>query len=355
MSLEARLRVHRDGFSMDLDLCLPARGVTALFGPSGSGKTTLLRCLAGLEPAPGGRVSLNGELWQESGFSLPVHRRPLGMVFQEASLFPHLTVRRNLLYGHNRLPAGARAVEFDETVALLGLEALLERRPHQLSGGQRQRVSMARALLRSPRLLLLDEPLASLDDVSKSEILPYLQRLFTTLAIPVIYVSHDIREVVRLAETLVLLDSGRVLAQGPLQEMLTRSDLPLAHSENASAVLDARVVSHSEAHHLTELSCSGGPLWVSRRNLAPGTMQRVRLMARDLAIALSPPLDTSVSNCLAVTIAGIYPDPDPGHVLVQLALGEQMLLSRITLRSCERLELVPGLAVYALVKTVSLD
>lgn len=355
MTLEARLSVHRERFSLDLDLSLPARGVTALFGPSGSGKTTLLRCLAGLEQAPDGRVSLNGELWQEGDFSLPVHRRPLGMVFQEASLFPHLNVRKNLLYGHNRLPAEKRTVDFDETVALLGLEALLEHRPEQLSGGQRQRVSMARALLRSPRLLLMDEPLASLDDASKSEILPYLQRLHATLAIPVIYVSHDIREVARLAEYMVLLDAGRVRAQGPLQEMLTRSDLPLAHSENASAVLDARVVSHSEEHHLTELSCHGGPLWVSRQDLTPGAKQRVRLMARDLVIALRPPQDTSVSNCLAVTIAGIHPDPDPGHVLVQLAMGEQMLLSRITRRSCQRLGLAPGHSVHALVKTVSLD
>ncbi|MDX1589997.1 MAG: molybdenum ABC transporter ATP-binding protein [Oleiphilaceae bacterium] len=349
------MKLHREGFSLDLDLNLPASGVTALYGPSGCGKTTLLRCLSGLEKAPDGHVRFMGESWQSPGHCLPVHRRPLAMVFQESSLFPHLTVRRNLLYGQRRLAPDRRTVSLPETVAMMGLESLLERRPWQLSGGQRQRVAMARALLRSPRLLLMDEPLASLDDASKSEILPYLQRLHRTLSIPLIYVSHDIRELARIADHLVLMESGRVLAQGPLNEMLTRSDLPLAHSEHASAVVEARVVSHSDQYHLTQLSCAGGKLWVSRRDLAPGALQRVRLQARDLAIALSPPVDTSVSNCLSVTIAAIHRDPDPGHVLVELAMDGQRLLSRITRQSCQRLSLAPGQPVHALVKSVSLD
>lgn len=354
MTLEARFHIPRPGFTLDVDFTIPPRGVTALFGPSGSGKTTILRCLAGLERAALGRLYVNGQCWQEHADFLPAHRRPVGYVFQEASLFPHLNVRNNLHYGQRRIPAAARLVDFDHTVQLFGLGDLLAHYPDQLSGGQRQRAAMARALLTSPELLLMDEPMASLDDASKADILPYLEQLHTGLAIPVLYVSHHIGEVARLADHMVLLEQGRVLAQGGLQEMLTRADLPLAHSEQASSVVDAVVLKQDEHHHLTELTSKAGPLWVSRVDKPVGQPQRIHILARDVTIALSPPHDSSVNNCLAVTIIGISEDPNPGHALLQLDAGGERLLSRITRRSCERLGLVPGAQVYALIKGVSL-
>jgi len=354
VTLEARFNIPRPGFTLDADFSIPPRGFCALFGPSGSGKTTILRCLAGLERAPLGRLYVNGQCWQEQASFLPPHRRPVGYVFQEASLFPHLNVRGNLHYGQRRIPASARRVDFDDTVQLFGLGDLLARYPDQLSGGQRQRVAMARALVTSPELLLMDEPMASLDEASKADILPYLEQLHTGLDIPVLYVSHQIGEVARLADHMVLLEQGRVLAQGSLQDMLTRSDLPLAHSEQASSFVDAIVLRHDSHHHLTELSSNAGTLWVSRVDKPVGRPQRVQILARDVTIALSPPLDSSVNNCLSVTVTGISEDPNPGHVLLQLDAGGERLLSRITRRSCERLALAPGLQLYALIKGVSL-
>lgn len=354
MTLEASFHIPRPGFTLDANFTIPPRGVSALFGHSGSGKTTILRCVAGLERVPRGRLVVNGQCWQEQASFLPPHRRPVGYVFQESSLFPHLNVQANLRYGQRRVPAAARRVDFDSTVGLFGLGDLLARYPDQLSGGQRQRVAMARALLTSPELLLMDEPMASLDEASKADILPYLEQLHTGLDIPVLYVSHQIGEVARLADYMVLLAQGRVLAEGDLQDLLTRTDLPLAHSEQASSFVDATVLRHDSHHHLTELSSNAGALWVSRVNKPVGRPQRVQILARDVAIALSPPLDSSVNNCLAVTIAGISDDPNPGHALLQLDAGGERLLSRITRRSCERLALAPGAQVYALIKGVSL-
>ena len=354
MSIKGHFFIDRGDFVLDVDLTLPTRGVTALFGRSGSGKTTILRCLAGLERLPGARLEVNGERWQDKDFFLPVHKRPIGYVFQEASLFPHLTVTRNLRYGQRRIAEDQRTVDFGETVALLGLNGLLDRYPDELSGGQRQRVAIGRALLTSPRLLLMDEPMASLDVTSKAEILPFLERLHGTLAIPVVYVSHAIDEVARLADHMVLLEEGRALAQGPLAEVLTRTDLPLAHSANAMAVVDVEVAGHDDEHHLTELHCEGQTIWVPSHDTPTSLLRRLRIPARDVAVALHPPTDSSVCNCLAATVASINDDPHPGHVLLQLRLGEQTLLSRITRRSCTRLELEPGKAVHALVKGVSL-
>ena len=354
MSIEGRFHVVRDGFTLDVDLSLPSRGVSALFGRSGSGKTTVLRCIAGLERLSGVRLTVDGTIWQDETTFLPVHRRPIGYVFQEASLFPHLKVERNLCYGQRRVATDERVVDFDETVALLGLDELLGRYPDALSGGQRQRVAIGRALLSSPRLLLMDEPLSALDTATKAEILPWLERLHETLSIPVVYVSHAIDEVARLADHMVLLEEGRALAQGPLAEVLTRTDLPLAHGDSASAVLETTVVAHDPAHRFVELSCEGRTIRVAAGERPPGQRHRLRVAARDVAIALQPPVDSSVCNSLAVTIAAISDDPHPGHVLVRLQLGEQMLLARISRHSCERLALAPGMAVQALVKAVSL-
>lgn len=346
MSVSGALRLQRGDFVLNAELELPERGVIALFGRSGSGKTTLLRCLAGLERGDGW-LTVNGCRWQARDYFLPVHRRPLGYVFQEASLFPHLRVRDNLRYGYRRVEASRRRVDFDETVRLLGVEALLERSPQALSGGQRQRVAIARALLASPRLLLMDEPMASLDVASKAEILPYLERLHTHLEIPVVYVSHALEEVARLADHMVLLEAGSVLTAGPLHELLVRSDLPLFHADNAAAVLETRVISHDADQQLVELECGAGRLWVSRDSVPPGERLRVSVQARDVVISLAPPRDSSVLNCLPARVAEISDDPHPGHLLVRLVIGDQTLLSRIPREACRRLALSPGKPVYA--------
>ena len=261
--LAAQLSVAYPGFTLDVDLQLPGQGVTALFGPSGCGKTTCLRALAGLERAHG-RVEVHGEVWQDSARQLwrPTHARGLGYVFQEASLFDHLSVRGNIDYGLRRTPPTRRQVALEQAVELLGIGALMDRRPHALSGGERQRVAIARALATSPRLLLMDEPLAALDAQRKAEVLPYLERLHRTLHIPVLYVSHSIDEVTRLAGHMVLMREGRVRAQGPTGELITRLDLPLSHGDAAGTVIEGTVRQHDARDHITTVEFGGGRLLV---------------------------------------------------------------------------------------------
>ncbi|SEL40035.1 molybdenum ABC transporter ATP-binding protein [Ectothiorhodospira marina] len=353
MSIQARFHLQRGAFSLDVDLHIPGRGVTALFGRSGSGKTTILRCLAGLERIQEAHLQFNGDLWQGGEYFMPVHQRPLGYVFQEASLFPHLSVRHNLLYGFKRIAAEERRVQLNDVVSLLGLESLLSRFPDALSGGQRQRVAIGRALLTSPRLLLMDEPMVSLDETSKGEILPYLERLRDELSIPVVYVSHAIEEVARLADHMVLLENGRALAQGPLQALLTRTDLPLAHSEQASAVIEGTVAAHHEPDHLTEMAFPGGTLLISHQDRAIGTPLRVRILARDVSVALERPESSSVLNSIPAKITQISEDPHPGHVILNLAAGEHHLLARISACSCRQLDLSPGQSIWAMVKGIA--
>jgi molybdate transport system ATP-binding protein len=264
VSVHARFRLVHAGFTLDVDLQLPGRGVSALFGASGSGKTTCLRAIAGLAHAPGGHLSVNGEVWQDDGRNLfvPTHKRPLGYVFQEASLFPHLSVRANLEYGMRRVPARDRKVSLDHAVELLGISRLLERMPAGLSGGERQRVAIARALATSPRILLMDEPLAALDLARKQEILPYLERLHGELEIPLIYVSHAADEVARLADHLVVLEQGRAVASGPLGETLARLDLPIRLGEDAGVVLEGKIAEVDAGWHLARVDFAGGSLWV---------------------------------------------------------------------------------------------
>ena len=353
--IQAHFDLSYPGFTLHAELQVFAHGVIALFGPSGSGKTTLLRCIAGLEPTAKGMLQVKDEMWQSGDRFMPVHRRPLGYVFQEASLFPHLSVRQNLEYGLKRIPSEQRKVPLEQVVEWLGLNKLIERdSPAGLSGGERQRVAIARALLTSPRLLLVDEPLSALDAASKREILPYLARLHDELQIPVIYVSHALDEVARLADQLVLMERGRVIASGALNEILARLDLPTAHLDDAGAVIEAKVAVHDEAYHLTRLDFSGGSLWVSRMERAAGSPVRARVLARDVSIATAAPQGSSISNILAARIAGIQ---DEGHdrVVLRLAVGgEHMLLSRITRRSHDQLGLVPGMEVFAQVKSVAL-
>lgn len=351
-TIDARFRVDWPGFTLDVDLALPGRGVSALFGHSGSGKTTLLRCIAGLERAPQGALSVNGEVWQDAQRWLPTHQRPLGYVFQEASLFPHLSVLGNLRYGMKRSSA-AQNLSLDHAIELLGITPLLDRKPDRLSGGEKSRVGIARALAVSPRLLLMDEPLAALDLKRKQEILPYLERLHDELEIPVIYVSHAPDEVARLADHLVLLDDGRVVASGPLSETLARADLPPTFADDAGVVLATTLSTH-EADNLTQLDFADGSLHVGRRPEAPGSRLRCRIHARDVSIALERPRASSIVNILPATVVAIAATDTPGHVLVQMRIGATLLLARITERSRRELGIAPGQAVWAQIKAVAL-
>ena len=353
--IHARFDLAYPGFALDVDMQLPERGVTALFGPSGSGKTTLLRCIAGLERAEGGLLRVKDKVWQDDTNFVPAHHRQLGYVFQEASLFPHLSVQGNLEYGFKRISPGARKVQLEQVVEWLGLNKLIGRSdPSSLSGGERQRVAIGRALLTSPLLLLMDEPLSALDAASKQEIFPYLEKMHGELEIPVIYVSHSLDEVARLADHLVVLEQGRVIASGTLSETLSRLDLPIAHLGDASVVIEAKVAMHDEAYHLTRLDFSGGSLWVSKLERGPGTMVRARVLARDVSIATITPQGSSISNILAARITDIR-DQGPDRMILRLAVGdEHILLSRITRRSCDKLGLATGMEVFAQVKSVAL-
>ena len=354
VGISARLVRQLASFSLDVDVQLPGRGVTAVFGPSGSGKTTFLRCVAGLERATHARLVVNGSVWQDDAqrVFMPVHRRPLGYVFQEASLFSHLNVQQNLVFGQRRVPEAQRRVSLEQAVELLGIGDLLTRQAETLSGGERQRVGIARALATSPRVLLMDEPLASLDLQRKAEILPYLKRLHDQLDIPVLYVSHAPDEVAQLADTLLLLAAGRVVAQGPTRTLMTRLDLPLAHGDSAAAVIDARV-SHSEpAFHLSYADFAGGRLSLLNTRLQPSDNVRVRVQARDVSVALQPQIGTSVLNSLACRVVDLAPD-SPGQTMVALDAGGCRLLARISQKSAHDLQLQVGQAVFAQVKSVA--
>ena len=355
MTIEGRFRLEYPGFTLDAQLSAPERGVTALFGPSGCGKTTLLRCIAGLEHSPNGFMQVGESVWQDAsrGYFLPVHRRPLGYVFQEAALFPHRTVRGNLEYAKKRAPKDGPGVALAEAAELLGLAKLLERRPARLSGGERQRVAVARALLTGPQLLLMDEPLAALDQASKAEILPFLERLHEELAIPVLYVSHSTDEVARLADTMAVLEGGTVQATGRTRELLTRLDLPLARSDEAEAVLEAVVAGHDDRYHLSHLDFRAGRIMVPRRELPVGRRVRVRIHARDVSLTRERQEGTSILNIFPARVEEVG-DLDAARLLVRLDAGGEPLLAAITRKSAEVLEVAAGRELYAQVKSVAL-
>ncbi|HWO14315.1 MAG TPA: molybdenum ABC transporter ATP-binding protein [Polyangiaceae bacterium] len=354
--IEARFCLEYSGFSLDVDLELPGRGVTALFGPSGSGKTTLLRCIAGLTRATG-RLRVGGVPWQDddAAIALPTHRRPLGVVFQEASLFAHLSVRKNLEFGWKRSGRALQQKEFDAIIDRLDIRPLLGRMPANLSGGERQRVAIGRALVVQPELLLMDEPLSSLDTRRKLEIFPYLERLRDELDVPVVLVSHSLDEVARLAEHLVAMDAGRVVASGPLASMLSRLDLPMADLDDAGAVIEAAVAEQDARYQLTRIDFPGGQLWVGEMQRPLGAKVRLRVQARDVSVARERLPVTSILNVLPATVVGVR-DSGADRVNVQLELGgaKTVILARITRRSRDALGLAPGVAVFAQVKGVAL-
>jgi molybdate transport system ATP-binding protein len=354
VSLALDIAWSRPDFQLTVDCEFPERGITALFGRSGSGKTTLLRCIAGLERAPRAVVRFNGNVWQDDGQFMPPHHRPLGYVFQESSLFPHLDARGNLEYGLKRVPAARRRIGFDQAVQFMGLESLLAHRASELSGGQRQRVAIARALLTSPQLLLLDEPLSNLDLASRAEILPHLERLHDELSIPIVYVSHEIGEVMRIADHIALLESGSVRAFGPVHDLLTRPDLPLAHLEEAGSIFEGVIAQHDAHYHLSYVGIAAGRLAISLRTAPLGQRVRVRIDARDVSLALKPPEHSSITNILPGHVMDVTDDRDPAQRLVRIDVGGQPLLARITLRSVTQLAIAPGMALYAQVKSVAL-
>ncbi|MDQ3187836.1 MAG: molybdenum ABC transporter ATP-binding protein [Pseudomonadota bacterium] len=352
--IRARIDLSLNDFRLDVDLNLPGRGVTALFGQSGSGKTTLLRCIAGLQATPDALISVNGEVWQDERTFVPVHRRPLGYVFQEASLFGHLSVRKNLEYGLKRVPMAQRTVAQQDVIELLGIASLLGRSCGSLSGGERQRVAIARALAVSPRLLLMDEPLASLDVARKQEILPYLQRLHDDLDIPVLYVSHSPDEIARLADHVVLLAEGRAVAQGGLHETLSRLDMAGMFADDVGVVIDAVVAQHDDLDHLSRLDFQGGVVWVSRCAESVGQRIRFRIHASDVSLAIHKAVQSSFLNLLACKAIELTNVNARGQVLVKLDMAGTPLIARITERSRKHLEIAPGRPLWAQIKSVAL-
>jgi molybdate transport system ATP-binding protein len=351
--IQARFLLRHAGFTLDVDLTLPGHGITALFGHSGSGKTTLLRLIAGLEQASGGRLSVNGEIWQDGNIFLPTHRRSLGYVFQEAGLFPHLNVESNLAYGMKRTALAEQRIDPAFLIELLGIAHLLKRMPDKLSGGEKQRVAIARALFTSPHLLLLDEPLAALDLKRKAEILPYLESLHRELSIPVFYVSHSPEEVARLADSVVLLEEGRVTATGPVAEIMARLDLPIAHGGEAGVMVESIIGAQDGDYALTRLDFAGGRLWVPRHAGPVGSPVRTRILARDVSLALSEPHETSILNILPAEVVETAPEGD-GRTQVRLNLKGIPLLAQVSCKSAALLELTPGRQVFAQVKAVSI-
>ena len=356
MSLSVQIKHRFDGFALDVDFDA-GPGVTALFGRSGAGKTTVVNAVAGLLHPDQGRIALEGRdlLDTARGIDLPPPARRIGYVFQDARLFPHLSVRGNLDYGRRFAPREARpsTARVTEIVNLLGIDALLDRRPGALSGGEKQRVALGRAILSGPRLLLMDEPLAALDEARKAEILPYLERLRDGLGLPILYVSHALPEITRLASTVVLLDEGRVTAAGPAAQVLSDPASGAALGRETGALLEAEVAAQ-EGDGLARLDTPAGPIWVARPDLAPGAKVRLRIVAQDVMLATEPPRQISALNVLAGTVGRIDAAPD-GSVLVRLILGEDAaILSRITARSRAALQLEPGMQVFAVLKSVSI-
>jgi len=358
MSIDAHIQIDRGTFQLNARLELPARGVTAVFGPSGSGKTTLLRALAGLEPCHDSRVIVNGTPWQTPTKYLATHERPVGLVFQEPSLFEHLTVQANLDFGRQRISKSAQTIPLDHSIELLEISPLLKRYPHQLSVGEQQRVAIARALAVCPEWLLLDEPLAAMDGARKREILPYLETLCRETDLPILYVSHSREEVARLADHLVVLDEGKIIANGPAIEILSNLALPLAREPNSATIVETTVAGQDHTFGLTLLDFAGGQFQVTHHDLPVNMPVRLQVQANDVSLTLERPIHTSILNVFKAEVAEMA-EAGPAHVLVKLTVGSNSdsastLLARITRKSAEQLALKPGLAVHAQIKSAAL-
>jgi len=352
--LDLDIEARRGRLALEVRLTAAAGRITAVFGPSGAGKTTLVNLIAGLDRPDSGRIVLDGEVLFDSaqGIDVPPERRGLGYVFQDGRLFPHLSVRANLSFGMRR--GRGTGPDMGRVVDLLGIAPLLDRRPARLSGGERQRVAMGRALLAGPRLLLMDEPLASTDVGRKNEILPLIEQMRDEFRLPILFVSHSMAEIVRLADEMVLVEDGHVRAAGPLAELLSRLDLLDATGrEEAGSVLEVSVAGHDPGDRLTRLAFSGGELLVPLLTMPAGARLRVRVHARDVALALAPPAGLSVLNVFSGRVVEMAKG-DGATVDLRLDIGVP-LLSRITARSARALDIAPGKSVHALVKSVAVD
>jgi molybdate transport system ATP-binding protein len=354
--IDVQFRRQLPGLLLDIAFTAPAQGLTALFGRSGSGKTSIVQAIAGGLRPDSGRIVIDGRVYfdHSAGLDLPVHLRRVGYVFQDSRLFPHLSVRGNLLFGFKRA-AGERKFRLDGVVELLGIGHLLDRRPHHLSGGERQRVTIGRALLAQPSLLLMDEPLSSLDPPRKSELLAYIEGVRDEMQVPILYISHEFNEVVRLADHLVLVDGGSVIRSGSLMEVASESGIaPLIGRFEAGSIIECRIAAHDDGMALSTLSFAGGQLRVPRVDLDEGTRVRVRIRSRDVAIALSPPLDVSITNQLMGTVLALTAREGP-YLDCAIDVGGVTVRALITRDSSARLRLQPGMTVWALIKTVAFD
>ena len=361
-TLHLQIQMSRSAFKLNLDLQLPSEGITAIFGPSGSGKTTLLRAVAGLEKNEHGRIQIGTHIWQDTslGICLPTWQRPLGYVFQESSLLPHLSVVDNLNFGLKRALKSAGVALSDAQIALqasvelLGIGSLLQRMPQELSGGERQRVAIARAIAMQPQLLLMDEPLASLDAARRQEIFPWLAKLRDELKMPMLYVTHSAEEVTRLADHLVVLDQGQVKAQGPVGAVLTQVVNPVVMGEDAGALIAGHIGAVDAEWHLSRVDFEGGCIWMRDAGLPIGKAVRIRILARDVSLATAEPRNTSIQNQLQGLIQSITPDAHPSQVMVVLKCGAEEVLARVTRRAISELGLRVGMPVWAQVKSVAL-
>ncbi len=353
MTLSVAFRHSFGSVAFDIAFDAPTPGTTVLFGRSGAGKSSIIGAVAGLFRPIGARIAIDGTVLVDDRTWLRPEQRRIGLVFQDARLFPHMGVAANLRYGMRRAPPGP--IRFDDVVDLLAIGPLLDRRPHMLSGGERSRVAIGRALLSQPRLLAMDEPLAALDGQHKAEILPYLARLKHALALPILYVTHALDEVARLADTLVLVRAGHVVAAGPLPEVMARGDLPLAARDDAAAVLPATVVAHDPARQLTRLQAAGRELLVPILATPPGGGVRVRIPAREVILATAEPQGISVHNVVRGTVRGIVPDEGRHAALVEVALDGGGMLARVTPDAVVRLGLASGAPVLALVKSMAIE
>jgi len=353
--IEFDYALQRDKFSLDVQASLPMRGITGLFGPSGCGKTTLLRCIAGLEPAARGRLAVGADVWEDTKqrMSLSVERRRIAYVFQEPRLFSHLDVSGNLAYARKRRPAAATGIDEDHIIDLLGIGALRARRVDELSGGEAQRVAIARALLTAPRLVLMDEPLASLDAARKDEVLPFLDRLHAELAVPIVYVSHSIEEVCRLSDHLVLMDGGRIVANDVLQKVLTDTTVEALQGVEAGSVLETRCEGYHEDDELTRLRFSGGEFLVPGKVGVPGGELRLRIRAADVSLCRERPTQSSILNIFPAQVASVDAVGE-GMTLIRLKLAEDTLLARVTRRSVRDLEVTVGDSLFVQIKSASI-
>ena len=360
--IHLQINIARSAFELKLKLQLPARGITAIFGPSGSGKTTLLRAVAGLEKNPQGLIQIGENIWQDTkqGIYIPTWQRPLGYVFQESSLLPHLSAAENLNFGLKRVLKSANSAPtaankaLQASIELLGIGGLLQRMPDELSGGERQRVAIARAIAMQPQLLLMDEPLASLDAARRQEIFPWLARLRDELKMPMLYVTHSAEEVTRLADHLLVLDRGQVKAQGPVNQVLTQVVNPVVVGEDAGALIAGHIGAVDAQWHLSRVDFDGGSVWMRDEGLTVGKAVRIRILARDVSLATSEPQNTSIQNQLRGSIQSITPDPHPSQVMVVLKCGAEEVLARVTKRAVDELALQVGMPVWAQVKSVAL-